>query len=144
MATRRVSDGAELGHAEKALRLDRWLWMVRLYKTRALAAAAVEAGKVQVGGLRVRAARSVRIGDALILDMAGRKVELEVLDIPLRRGPAPEARACYLESVASIANGVRWRESQQLAALARPRSVGRPDKKSRRELIRLARQQGAS
>jgi ribosome-associated heat shock protein Hsp15 len=144
MATRRDLDDTRLGHAEKALRLDRWLWMVRLYKTRALAAAAVEAGKVQVGGLRVRAARSVRIGDALVLDMAGRKMELAVRGIPLRRGPAPEARACYAESPASIAHGVQWRESQQLAALARPRSAGRPDKKSRRELIRLARQQGAT
>jgi ribosome-associated heat shock protein Hsp15 len=123
------------------LRLDRWLWCVRLYKTRSLAAAAVAGGHVHLNGGRVKPARAVSAGDLLRLSLGGRDLELEVLAIPSRRGPAPEARACYEETPASTARSARYAEARRLDALSTPQSDGRPDKKERRELRALARRQ---
>jgi ribosome-associated heat shock protein Hsp15 len=69
-------------------------------------------------------------------------VEFDVRKIPARRGPAPEARRCYEETPGSVERGVKWHQQHRLAALAAPRPDDRPDKKSRRELIELARKQG--
>jgi ribosome-associated heat shock protein Hsp15 len=125
-------------------RLDRWLWHARFYKTRSLAAGAVENGRVAVNGARAKPARAVHRGDVIVLAQGGRDVEVEVLALPVRRGPAPEARSCYRESASSVARGIEWQIQHRLAALAVPRSDGRPDKKARRELIDLARRQGRS
>jgi ribosome-associated heat shock protein Hsp15 len=130
------------GAGAEALRVDRWLWCARFYKSRSQAAEAVAGGRVHVNGNRVKPSRSLRVGDRLVLSLHGRDVELDVLAIPARRGPAPEARACYAETPDSLERGVHWRENQRLAALATPRPDERPDKKSRRELIELARKQG--
>ncbi len=125
-----------------ALRLDRWLWCVRLYKSRSLATAAVGGGHVHLNGARVKAARAVKPGDRLTVSQDGRELELTVRAIPARRGPAPEARACYEESADSIARGARLGEARRLAALTTPRPQGRPDKKERRDLLAFARRQG--
>lgn len=124
------------------LRVDRWLWYVRLFKTRSLAAAAVGNGRVQVNGSRVKPSRTVKAGDSLIVALNGRDVELVAIGLPGRRGPASEARACYEETAASRARGVTWQAQLRLAALSVPRSDRRPDKKERRELMGLARRQG--
>jgi ribosome-associated heat shock protein Hsp15 len=135
-----TDDGPAGGSA--ALRVDRWLWYARFYKSRSLAAAAVGAGRVRIDGVRVKPSRTVRVGERLTVALNGRDVELEVRALPSRRGPAPEARACYQETAASQARGVQWQAQQRLAALAVPRPEGRPDKKQRRELMDLARRQG--
>ena len=127
-----------------ALRIDRWLWCARLYKTRSLAAQAVSAGRVRVADARVKPARLVTCGEVLKLAQGGRDLELTVVTLPLRRGPAPEARACYRETAASEARGLVWNAQQRLAALTVPRPKHRPDKKARRELMELARRQGRS
>ena len=127
-----------------ALRIDRFLWCVRLYKSRSLAAAAVAGGRVHLNGLRTKPAHGVRIGDRLTASLGGRELEFTVRAIPARRGPAPEARACYDETPESIARGARLAEARQLASAAVPRPDGRPDKKQRRELRALARRQGRS
>ena len=124
-----------------ALRLDRWLWCVRLYKSRTLAADAVAGGHVHLNGGRVKPARAVSPGDRLRLSLGGRDLELEVLAIPARRGPAPEARACYAETAASAERSARFAAARRLDALSMPHSDGRPDKKERRELRALARRQ---
>ncbi|MBS0375439.1 MAG: hypothetical protein JSR73_12755 [Proteobacteria bacterium] len=124
------------------LRLDRWLWCVRLYKTRSLAAAAVSGGHVHLNGARAKPARPVRPGDRLRLAHGGLDRELTVRAIPARRGPAPEARACYAESAESLARAAALAGAQRLAALTTPRPEGRPDKKARRDLLALARRQG--
>ncbi len=128
--------------AALALRLDRWLWSVRLYKTRALAAEALSAWRVEVAGVRARAARGVRIGDRLSVSLGGRQIVLDVLALPDARGPAVQARRCYQETVESQLNGQKWQAAQRLAALSKPHSSGRPDKKERRTLKALARAQG--
>jgi ribosome-associated heat shock protein Hsp15 len=135
----RDDDEAEGGADD--LRLDRWLWCVRLYKTRSVASAAVSGGHVHLNGGRVKPARTVSPGDLLRLSLGGRDLELEVLAIPTRRGPAAEARACYAETEASVVRSARFAEARRLDSLSMPQSDGRPDKKERRELRALARRQ---
>jgi ribosome-associated heat shock protein Hsp15 len=124
------------------LRLDKWLWQARFYKTRSLATAAINGGKVHLNAERVKAAHRVRIGDSLSLSLQGIVAEFEVLALPSRRGPAAEAQACFAETPASAARRAALREQQRLAEASRPRpSSGRPDKRDRRRLLRLQREQ---
>jgi ribosome-associated heat shock protein Hsp15 len=122
-------------------RLDKWLWHVRFYKTRSLATAAINGGKVHLNAERVKPAHSVRIGDRLTLSLQGLAAEFEVLGLPVRRGPAAEAQAHFLETPASAERRLKLREQQRLAQASRPRSEGRPDKRDRRRLMRLQRDQ---
>ena len=123
------------------LRVDKWLWCARFFKTRSLAAGAVAGGKVHVNRERVKPARTVRPGDLLEITVGFDVVTVEVLSIPARRGPAPEARQCYAETAASVARRERVREQRRLASMAAPQTEGRPDKRTRRELLRFQRKQ---
>lgn len=122
-------------------RLDKWLWHVRFYKTRSLATAAISGGKVHLNAERVKPAHRVRVGDQVSLSLQGIVAEFNVLGLPVRRGPAAEAIAQYRETAASAARGVQLREQQRLASLSRPRSDAKPDKRERRRLMRLHRDQ---
>ena len=82
-------------------RLDKWLWYARFYKTRSLATAAINGGKVHLNAERVKPARRVRIGDRLSLSLQGVVAEFEIKGLPERRGPASEAQTHYLETRAS-------------------------------------------
>jgi len=123
------------------LRLDKWLWQARFYKTRSLATAAINGGKVHLNAERVKPAHRVRIGDSLSLSLQGMVAEFEVLALPSRRGPATEAQACFVETPASAARRATLREQQRLAQVSRPRPDTRPDKRDRRRLLRLQRDQ---
>jgi ribosome-associated heat shock protein Hsp15 len=131
-----VTDDTGEGH-----RLDKWLWFARFYKTRSLATAAIGGGKVHLNAERVKPAHRVRVGDRLSLSLDGVVAEFEVLGLPVRRGPSPEARAHYQETPASVARREQLREQQRLAQLSRPRPDARPDKRDRRRLLRLHRDQ---
>jgi ribosome-associated heat shock protein Hsp15 len=122
-------------------RLDKWLWHARFFKTRSLATAAISGGKVHLNAERVKPAHRVRIGDRLSLSLQGIVAEFEVLGLPLRRGPAAEAQTHYLETAASAERRAKLREQQRLAQLSRPRPEARPDKRDRRRLMRLQRDQ---
>jgi ribosome-associated heat shock protein Hsp15 len=122
-------------------RLDKWLWHVRFFKTRSLATAAVNGGKVKLHGKRVKPAHGLTIGDRLGISIALHTIDIDVLALPQQRGTATAAQACYAETPASKARSVRVREQQRLAALTRPTPDGRPDKRERRQLARLRRQQ---
>jgi ribosome-associated heat shock protein Hsp15 len=130
-----VAEGAEGGGA--SLRIDRWLWCTRLYKSRTLAAEAVAGGKVHVNGRRVNPALAVRVGDKVSITRPGFEFECEVLKLPERRGSAPIAQACYAETEAARAAREKYGEQARLAAAFAPRSDERPDKHARRELRRL-------
>jgi ribosome-associated heat shock protein Hsp15 len=117
-----------------SLRIDKWLWCARFFKSRSLAQEAVEGGHVQVNGERAKASRPVRIGDLLRITRERERYEVEVTGIPLRRGPAPEARQHYRETPQSEAARAHARELDRLSA---PVSGGRPDKRERRDLIRV-------
>jgi ribosome-associated heat shock protein Hsp15 len=122
-------------------RLDKWLWFARFYKTRSLATAAITGGKVHLNAERVKPAHVVRPGDRITLSLEGVVAEFEVLAIPQRRGPATEARSHYVETPASAARRAQLRDQQRLAQLTRPRPDSRPDKRDRRRLMRLHRDQ---
>jgi ribosome-associated heat shock protein Hsp15 len=122
-------------------RLDKWLWHARFFKTRSLATAAISGGKVHLNAERVKPAHRVRVGDRLSLSLQGIVAEFEVLGLPLRRGPAAEAQAQYLETAASVERRAKLREQQRLAQVSRPRPDARPDKRDRRRLMRLQRDQ---
>jgi ribosome-associated heat shock protein Hsp15 len=122
-------------------RLDKWLWQARFYKTRSLATAAINGGKVHLNAERVKPAHRVRIGDSLSLSLQGIVAEFAVLALPLRRGPAAEAQACFAETPASAERRAKLREQQRLAEASRPRPDARPDKRDRRRLMRLQRDQ---
>ncbi len=119
------------------VRLDRWLWAARFFKTRALAADAVNGGKVHLAGQRVKAARSVKIGDCYEIQRGFERLEIVVQALSARRGPASEAQQLYAETEASIQRREQEREQRRLAALARPRTEGRPTKQQRRQIHRF-------
>ena len=118
------------------MRIDRWLFFVRLFKSRSLAGAAVSGGKVHLNNERVKPAHVIRIGDIIAFNRGAVPFECEVSGLPLRRGPAPEAAACYRESEASVARRAQFAEGMRLSAFA-PRPDSKPDKHERRELRRI-------
>jgi ribosome-associated heat shock protein Hsp15 len=120
--------------ATPGLRIDKWLWCARFFRTRSLAQAAVEGGHVQVNDDRVKASRAVRIGDRLRINRGQERMEVQVLGIPARRGPAVEAQTHYRETTESEAARVQARALRRLSNAAPSR---RPDKRDRRELVRL-------
>ena len=120
-----------------AARIDRWLFAVRLYKSRSLAAQAVAGGRVHLNGGRVKAAHEVRTGDRLTLMRGALEFECTVSAIPARRGPAQAAARCYEETPASAARRAEFAGRMRLAAVLTPRPAERPDKRGRRQLRRL-------
>jgi ribosome-associated heat shock protein Hsp15 len=119
------------------VRLDKWLWAARFFKTRALAAAAVEGGKVQVNGDRPKRARPLQVGDEIRVRLGPYEHAITVRALSARRGPASEAAGLYEEAAASRA--AREALAIQLKSLhaAFGPDKGRPTKKDRREIQRL-------
>ncbi|HEY2036090.1 MAG TPA: RNA-binding S4 domain-containing protein [Steroidobacteraceae bacterium] len=120
-----------------AARIDRWLFGVRLFKSRSLAADAVSGGKVHVNGARVRPSHSVRPGDVVTFNRGAVDFECAVAAIPERRGPAKAAAMCYTETDASRQRREQHAQRMRIAAAMAPRPEERPDKHQRRELRRL-------
>jgi ribosome-associated heat shock protein Hsp15 len=141
VVTHNRNEQPQTGDADRH-RIDKWLWHVRLFKTRSLAAEAVNGGKVKRDGERVKAAHALRIGQQLSVTLGERAIDLVVLSLPPRRGPATQAQSCYAETAASMERTARYSEQRRLSALVRPYSDHRPDKRERRELDRLKRRQG--
>ena len=122
---------------DNTLRLDKWLWAARFFKTRTLAAEAVAGGKVKLNGERVKAAKAVRPGDALNIHIGPYEYVVRVLALSAKRGPAAQAALLYAESESSQA--ARKALATRLAAerrLVTP-PKGRPSKKERRQIIQF-------
>jgi len=119
------------------LRVDKWLWMARFFKTRQLATKAVTAGKIRVNTQRVKPAFKVKPGDGLVITRREQMWIVEVLDIPKRRGPAKEAQLLYEESEESIAGRKVVSDIRRAERMSRPREEVRPDKRQRRLLRAL-------
>ncbi|MES1990038.1 MAG: RNA-binding S4 domain-containing protein [Pseudomonadota bacterium] len=112
-------------------RIDRWLWFARMLKSRTLAAAFVEAGKVRLNSTRIdKPSRHVRAGDVLTFPLGNQTRVLKVLDTGTRRGPAPEAQALYKDLAPPAAAKA---ESGALPDAEREAGTGRPTKKERRD-----------
>ncbi|HEX8206845.1 MAG TPA: RNA-binding S4 domain-containing protein [Solirubrobacteraceae bacterium] len=121
------------------MRVDKWLWVARLYKTRSLAADAVNGGRVHVNGAAVKASREVRAGDELEISRDGYRQTVVVRGMAPRRGPAGEAALLYEETADSLAERERYVEQRRLAAQIQPDFGGRPTKRDRRRLDRARR-----
>jgi len=133
---------ADLDDAADRLRIDRWLWCARLFKSRSAAAEAVRGGHVRLNGQRVKPSHAVKIGDALQVSLRhGIERDVAIAAIPTRRGPAPEAAASYVESSESIERRRKAAEERAARASYLPPTAGRPDKRTRRLMLR-ARQRG--
>lgn len=118
----------------ESVRIDKWLWAARFFKTRSLAAQAVGGGKVQVNGARVKPARAIKAGDVLEIHKDGFEFRVTVLGLSERRGPAAVAQTLYQESEDSAQRRELLREQHRLAAASTPRPRTKPDKKARRQL----------
>ena len=120
--------------ASDRLRLDKWLWAARFFKTRALACAAVSAGHVRLGGQGIKPAREVRCGDTLDILVGENRWTIVIQGInPLRR-PASEAQQLYRESEESVARRQAQQEARRLAPVPGSDLRGRPTKKARRQI----------
>ena len=119
---------------EKKVRLDKWLWAARFYKTRAIASEAVSGGKVHLSGRRIKPSRNVKIGDCFEIRRGYECYEIIVTELDDRRGSACAAQALYRETETSIEKRDRETEKRKLAMMQRPRSESRPDKKQRRQI----------
>ena len=117
-----------------AVRIDKWLWAARFFKTRTLATDAVDAGKVRVNEERVKPARSVKVGDTLDIDNGATQWEVVVRDLSDVRGSAAVAQALYEETEASIAKRENLAEQRKLFREPSALIKGRPTKRDRRLL----------
>jgi ribosome-associated heat shock protein Hsp15 len=118
------------------LRLDKWLWAARFFKTRTLAQAAVAGGKVKLGGERVKPAKEVTPGDALTIRIGEFEWAVAVLALSNKRGPAEAARKLYEEDEASRARRAAQAADRRAHASLLGERKGRPTKRERRELER--------
>lgn len=121
------------------VRIDKWLWAARFFKTRSLATDAVDGGKVRLNGERVKPARSVKPGDLLDIDNGSTEWQVEVRDLADKRGSATIAQTLYAETEHSIAE--RQKKSEQRKYFREPAEAikGRPTKRDRRQIDRSGR-----
>lgn len=126
--------------ATHRVRLDKWLWAARFFKTRGLAVEAIEKKRVLVNGTVVKPAKEVQAGDALEISQGDVVRTVTVRDVSDRRGPASVAAGLYAETEASIAQRLQAAEQRRLAPEpAHTITTGRPTKRDRRDTERLRR-----
>ena len=119
------------------VRLDKWLWAARFYKTRSLAADEIGKGRVSVNGTVAKPSRELRLDDLIELRQGATRRTLRVLGLSYMRGPAPVAQALYAETPESLAERARATEARkQGVEPAQSIEQGRPTKRDRRELTR--------
>ncbi len=121
------------------VRIDRWLWVARFFKTRGMATDMVRAGHVRLNGERIKPSRQLDCGDTLTIERGRETFTVKVSALAEKRISAAVARTLYAETGASLAARERQRELRRLHAGAAP--ARRPDKKARRQIIRFVRRQ---
>ena len=118
-----------------SIRIDKWLWAARFFKTRSLAQLAVVLGRIQVDGQKVKPAREVKPGDLLRIERGEERLEVEVIGISSTRGPAPVAQQLYAETEASKTKREQMAENRKLAfEPAKSIEKGRPTKRDARRI----------
>ena len=122
-----------------SVRVDNWLWVARFFKTRVLASEAVKGGHVELNGIRTKPAKTLQIGDVLQIKRGLDVYIVTVLGLVEKRGSATIAQGLYQESEQSIQAREKLNEQRKLLAASAPRPDKRPDKKSRRQIIRFQR-----
>lgn len=126
-----------MSETTQKLRLDKWLWAARFFKTRALALDAIKGGKVHVNGQRVKPARTIDIDDRLEIRRGVETFEVIVRGISAQRRPASEAAQLYEETEASRQRRAQEAEQRRLERLSQPQPAKRPSKRDRRRIIRF-------
>ena len=122
------------------LRVDKWLWAARFFKTRSIAKTAIEGGKVHLDGQRVKVSREITVGETLVIKQGWDENEVVVLGLSAQRGPAPVARELYEETAASIDKREREAQARKAAGGAVARPTQKPGKHQRKALERLRKQ----
>ncbi len=120
------------------VRIDKWLWAARFFKTRSLATDAVDTGRVRVEGDRIKPARPVKVGEKLLVDNGAEVWEIIVLGISDVRGPAPVARLLYEETSASVTKRENDQEARKLYREPGTTIKGRPTKRDRRAISKAS------
>lgn len=120
--------------SSQSIRLDKWLWAARFFKTRSLATQAVNGGKVHLNGNRSKSAHPLRVGDRLTITIGVYEFVVEVLALAELRRPASEARLLYQESAESIAARERQRELRKMADAGFSAPAQKPGKRDRRKI----------
>jgi ribosome-associated heat shock protein Hsp15 len=120
-----------------SLRIDKWLWAARFFKTRAMASRACEIGRIEANGQSAKASREVHAGDMLRVKNDGGEFRVEVVLVSAMRGPAAVAQTLYRETEAS--RELRLKAAEERKAMARldPLRDGRPSKRDRRQIDRV-------
>ena len=124
------------------LRVDKWLWAARFFKTRSLAKAAIESGHVQIGGQRIKVSRELAIGEKLRIRQGWDERDVVVLALSDQRRGAPEAQLLYRETPESIARREQSAQARKLAGGMVDRPAKRPDKRARRQIHRFREWEG--
>lgn len=122
------------------MRLDKWLWAARFFKTRALAQRHIELGRVQVNGSKVKNSKNISAGDKIDLTLNALPYKITVLALNHQRRPAPEARALYEEDMAVAAQREEQKSLDQASRISAAYPDGRPTKRDRRQLDKAKRQ----
>ena len=120
-----------------SVRMDKWLWAARFFKTRSLAARACELGRVQSNGQPAKAAREVRVGDMLRVTTEGGEFQVEVLLLSEVRGPAPVAQTLYRETEQSRELRLKVAAERKALKQFQDPGIGRPSKRDRRKIIQF-------
>ena len=120
------------------LRIDKWLWAARFFKTRALASKAVDGGKVHVNGQRAKCSRPIQVGERLDITRGHLHSVIDVLALSDKRGPAKEAQHLYEETAESIQQREQQSSQRKLLNASMPRSQGKPDKHQRRKIRKVS------
>src|SRR6202050_4784155 len=119
------------------VRIDKWLWAARFFKTRSLASRACELGRVESNGQHVKPSRDVRVGDMLRVKNPSGEFQIEVLALSEMRGPAPVAQTLYRETEASRELRLKLAEERKAMPRTETSREGKPSKRDRREIARL-------
>lgn len=119
------------------VRIDKWLWAARFFKTRSMAAHACELGRVQYNGVAAKPAREVHVGDRIKVKNESAEFEVEVRGLSDMRGPAPVARALYSETAASQQLRLKLAEERRAMPFVETVHAAKPSKRDRRKLDRL-------
>jgi ribosome-associated heat shock protein Hsp15 len=122
---------------ESSVRLDKWLWAARFFKTRSVAREAVAGGKVHLNGNRAKPGRALNIGDELRVQRGEEEYTITIVELSIRRGPASVARTFYEESEESRIRREKLAEERKLEHQQYATRERRPDKRQRRRIVRF-------
>ena len=134
---------SQIEEEKEAVRLDKWLWAARFYKTRTLAKEMIDGGKVHYNGQRSKPNKIVEVGATLKVRQGSDEKEIVVLALSTQRRGAPEAQLLYRETEQSLANREKLVMARKMNALSMPHPDRRPDKKERRDLLKFKHQNQA-